>query len=97
MRDVREEPGVQSRVDEAYRRWARATEAWDAVVWSIARDPFGAGPSLTESGTVRIMVFDGARSIGMPSVKAVYVIEPAAIIVREVVFTEAAHLYAGNA
>jgi hypothetical protein len=76
-------------VDAAYRRWPRADEAWQAVVWAIARDPFGAGPPLTESGMTRLVVFDGARSIGMPSVRAVYVVEPATVIVREVLFQEA--------
>ena len=35
---------------------------------AIARDPYGAGPPLTESGKTRRLVFEGARSIGMPSV-----------------------------
>jgi len=46
---------------------------------------------------IRLMVFDGARSIGMPSVRAVYVVGPATVTVREVLFQEAVHLYAGNA
>jgi hypothetical protein len=97
LREVREEPSVQTAVDAAYLRWPRADEAWQTVVWAIARDPFGAGPPLTESGMTRLVVFDGARSIGMPSVRAVYVVEPATVIVREVLFQEAVHLYAGNA
>jgi hypothetical protein len=43
------------------------------------------------------VVFDGARSIGTPSVRAVYVVVPATVIVREVLFQEAVHLYAGEA
>jgi hypothetical protein len=88
---------VQSAVDAAYRKWPRADEAWEAVVWALARDPFGAGPPLTESGKSRLMIFDGARSIGMPSVRAVYVVEPATVTVRDVLFHESEHMYAGNA
>jgi len=95
--DVREELNVQSAVDAAYRRRPRADEAWKAVTWAIARDPYGAGPALTESGMTRLMVFDGARSIGMPSVRAVYVVEPARVVIREVMFTESTHAHAGRA
>lgn len=97
MLDVREEPSVQKTVDSAYLQWPRADEAWEAVVWAVARDPYGAGPALTESGETRLMVFDGARSIGMPSVRAVYVVEPSSVVIREVQFSEAKHLYAGCA
>ncbi len=97
VRGVCEERSVEEAVNEACRRWPRAEEAWEAVKWAIGRDPHGAGPALTESGMIRLMVFDGARSIGMPSVRAVYVVGPATVTVREVLFQEAVHLYAGNA
>lgn len=97
MLDVREEAAVQQAVDAAYRRWPRAEQAWEAVTWAVARDPYGAGAALTETELVRLMVFDGARSIGMPSVRAVYVIEPTVVAIREVLFQDSVHLDAGNA
>lgn len=97
MRDVREELAVQKAVDAAYRRWPRTDEAWEAVTWALARDPYSAGPALSESGLVRAFVFDGARSIGLPTVRAVYVIQPTVIIVRAAVFEDSIHLYAGRA
>ena len=97
MRDVREEPLVQRAVDAAYRRWPRTEEAWEAVTWALARDPYSAGPPLSESGLVRAFVFDGAQSIGLPTVRAVYVIEPAVVIVRAAVFEDSIHMYAGRA
>jgi hypothetical protein len=97
VRDVREDSSVEKAVDAAYLRWARADEAWEAVTWAIARDPFGAGPSLDESGNVRLMVFDGARSIDMPSVRIVYVIDHTAVTVRQAEFSDSIHMYAGNA
>lgn len=97
MRDVREEESVRKAVDAAYARWPRADEAWEAVTWALARDPYSAGPALSESGLVRAFVFDGARSFGMPTVRAVYVIHPALVIVSAVVFEESIHMYAGRA
>ena len=97
MLDVREEPAVEKAVDAAYRRWARADEAWEAVTWAIARDPYGAGPPLTESGKTRQLVFEGARSIGMPSIRIVYVVEPTCVIIHEASFEEASHMHAGHA
>lgn len=97
MRDVREETAVQKAVDAAYLRWPRTDEAWEAVTWALARDPYSAGPAISESGLVRTFVFDGARSIGMPTVRAVYVIEPAVVIVKAASFEDSVHMYAGRA
>ena len=97
MRDVREEDAVRKAVDAAYLRWPRTEEAWEAVTWALARDPYSAGPSLSTNGLVRAFVFDGARSIGMPTVKCVYVIEPAVVIVRAAEFADSIHMYAGRA
>jgi hypothetical protein len=95
--DVREEPAAQKAVDDAHARWPRADEAWQAVTWALARDPYGAGPAVTESGKTRQFVFDGARSIGMPSVRLVYVIELMCVVVHEARFEDSIHLYAGRA
>ncbi len=97
MRDVREEPDVQRAVDAAYMRWSCTEEAWEAVTWALSRDPFSAGPAIGESGLVRAFVFDGARAIHLPTVRGVYTIEPAVVVVRAVVFEESTHMYAGRA
>jgi hypothetical protein len=97
VRDVREERTVEKDVNAAYLRWPRTEEAWEAVTWALARDPFSAGPAINESGLVRSLVFEGARSIGMPTVRVVYVIEPAIVIVKAAVFEDSEHMYAGRA
>lgn len=96
MLDVQEEPDAQKAVDAAYRQWPRADEAWEAITWTLSRDPYGAGPPVTESGKTRMMTFDGARSIGMPSVRIVYVVEPTKVVIHEAVFLDAKHMYAGH-
>ena len=97
MLDVKEEPAAERVVNAAYQRWSRADEAWEPVTWALARDAYGAGPSLTDSGRTRLMTFGGARSIDMPSVRAVYVVEPDKVVVHEAEFTAAKHAYAANA
>ena len=97
MRDVREEPDVGRAVDAAYVRWSRADEAWEAVTWALSRDPFAAGPALSESGLVRAFVFEGARAFHMPTVRVVYVIKPTVVMVTSAAFEESVHLYAGRA
>ena len=97
MRDDGAAAAAHAQGTAAYRRWARANEAWEAVTWAIARDPYGAGPPLTESGKTRQLVFEGARSIGMPSIRIVYVVEPTCVIIHEASFEEASHMYAGHA
>lgn len=97
MREVREERNVEKEVNAAYLRWPRTDEAWDAVTWALARDPYSAGPAISESGLVRTFVFEGARAYGMPTVRAVYVVEPAVVVIRAVVFEDSAHMYAGRA
>jgi len=97
MRDVREDEDVAKAVDAAFLRWPRTEEAWEAVTWALARDPYSAGPAISESGLVRTFVFEGARSFGMPTVRAIYVIEPALVIVKAAIFEDSVHMYAGRA
>lgn len=86
-----------------------AVEADETYVGGVARNMHAdkrkakikgtgcAGPAISESGLVRAFVFDGARSIGLLTVQAVYVIEPAVVIVKSAVFEDSVHMYAGRA
>lgn len=96
MHTVVEEPAVKDAVDAACARWARAGEAWEAIVWALARDP-KVGLAVTESGNVRALVSDGARSIGLPTVRVLYEISRSAIVIHEAEFRESAHVQAGRA
>jgi hypothetical protein len=97
VRDVREEYDVENAVNAACKRWSRADEAWEAVKWALAHDPYSAGPAITESGLIRVFVFEGAQSIGMPTIRAVYAVEPTAVSIKAVEFEDSTHLYAGRA
>lgn len=95
MLEVREEEKVRLAVDEAMEKWARAHDAWEAVTWALARDQF-AGAAIDESGRVRSFVFDGARSIEMPSIDVIYSVEGGCVAIEDVRFYDAPYTQAGR-
>lgn len=88
MRDVAEEIQVQRAVDDACDRWPRAAEAWEALTWALARDPEH-GTALNERGDRRAVTLEGARSIGLPTLTAVYRVEVRRVVVERVRFLDA--------
>jgi hypothetical protein len=96
VRDVFENPSVSAEVDRAKDRWTRAEDAWDAVVWTISRDP-ELGEPLTESGSTRALTLDGAQSIDMPTVTVVYDVEESRVTITDAQFEDAAYGQAGTA
>jgi hypothetical protein len=97
VRTVVEQPRVSRVLDDAKDRWPRARDAWDTVLWVIARDPEEAGLALTESGATRSFTLDGARSIGLPTITVVYEIQLFQVVVHDALFTDAKHAQAGRA
>ena len=95
MRGLVEQPGVSEAVDKAGSKWKRAEDAWDAITWVVARDP-KAGRPVTESGKTRELVFDGARSIDMPTIRLTYEIGNPEIILHEAIFEDAPYHQAGH-
>ena len=96
MRTVREDAAVHQALDAALDRWPRAEDAWDAVTWALARDPT-VGKALNETGTIRSVVFDGAGSIGLPSLDVIYEFDEQLVSVRDVRFYDAPYPTAGTA
>jgi hypothetical protein len=74
MKTVRQEADVDHVVDFASQRWKRGRDAWDAILWDLARDP-GVGKAITSSGRSRSFTLSGAISIDLPTVTVVYVID----------------------
>lgn len=91
-----EQPSVTEAVEGAESKWKRASDAWNAVTWVIAHDPT-IGKAVTESGRTRLLVFDGARSIDMPTVRVTYEIGNPDIILHEAIFEDASFQQAGRA
>lgn len=96
MRGVREQPIVSAAVDVAELRWPRAEEAWQAVLWAVARDP-QCGPTLNSTGTLRGFVFEGAKSIGMPTIEVIYRVEVDHVLIENAEFSDSKHAQAGRA
>lgn len=82
-------------VDKASVRWTRAAEAYKALEWVIVRDPFGGQP--LNGGHVFAQTFEGARSVDMPTVTAVYTVSDQRITVTSVRFEDAKYGQAGTA
>jgi len=57
-------------VEGAESKWKRRV-THGMPCWVIAHDPTF-GRAVTESGRTRLLVFDGARSIDMPTVRVTY-------------------------
>lgn len=96
MKSIREEKRVTIARDAAEVRWERAMDSWEAITWVILHDET-CGSALSESGNVRGYIFDGARSVNMPSLAVIYEITDEYIIVRDAEFYEAPYGQAGRA
>ena len=88
MRGVRHEDDADAALRLALDRWERADEVWDAAIWNIARDPT-IGIAVTESGNVRSLTIQGARSIGWPTLTVLYEFNSEMVIVHDALFKEA--------
>ena len=91
-----EEEAARLARDEAEQKWTRAGDAWDAIVWVVLRDP-KAGTLVLESGNIRALTFQGARSINMPDVTIVYEVIGDETVVKEALFKESSNQFSGSA
>lgn len=95
MRSVREEESVRLAVNDAEVRWDRAEDAWQTITWTLARDP-EAGEPLNGDGSLRSFVYDGARSIKLPSVDVIYSFDPQYVTIWDARFYDSPHRYTGH-
>lgn len=92
MRTIRHEPAAAEAYDAAVDRWERADEVWNAMEWAVAHEPT-IGTALSETGHVRSLIIQGARSIGWPTLTVIYTNDSdGQITIHEAVF-EAAGTY----
>ena len=97
MRTLREEEIARNAVNEALANsdWPRAEDAWECITWSISHEP-SIGVPITESGKIRSFVFEGAKSIGMPTIQVIYEVQDGLIIIHDARFSDARFAQAGN-
>ena len=97
MRTIRYQRRVAEAIDAAGEKWAGAEDVWNAMEWTLARDPTVGAP-LNEPGTVRTYMIQGAKSVGWPTATAIYKIESEdVIVIEDAQFEEAGIYQAGHA
>jgi hypothetical protein len=97
VRTIRHEPAAAEAYDLACEKWERASEVWSAMEWNLIHDPT-VGTALSESGNVRAYVFQGAQSVGWPTLMVLYTIEgEELIVIHEATFETSGHYQAGHA
>ena len=95
MHEFSEETCVSDELSRACTRWENAALAWEHITWALAHD-VSIGRPLNESGKLRLLVWQGARSIQMPDIQLTYKIEAPTIRLMEVVFSDAKATTAGK-
>lgn len=95
MHEFSEETCVSDAVNHACEKWENAALAWEHITWVLARD-IKIGRPLNENGTLRLLIWQGARSNQMPDVQLTYKIEMPTIRFMEVVFSNAKAPATGN-
>ena len=69
LRGFVEEWSVTEALNDARDKWSGADVAWENATWTIVHDPESPeSKPLNDTGTVRVAVFQGARSIGQPTI-----------------------------
>jgi hypothetical protein len=95
VRGIRED--TNGAYDHAITRWARADDAWQGITWTIARDPIGESIPLNESGTLRVLTSEGARSIDLPTLTVIYEYDDHYVTIKDARFTDAKASFASRA
>lgn len=96
MKDVRYEKSAQEACDAALEKWERADEAIQIIEWVILRDE-KIGDPLFETGNIRTVTVDGARSAHLPKVTILYEITDTVIVFHSMNFEDATYAQAGRA
>ena len=96
MFEFSEEECVVDSLALAIQKWPRAADAWEHITWVLSKSPKEGAP-LNETGDLRLLIFAGAKSIGMPDIRLIYRIENPTLRLLDVEFTESTYGQAGHA
>ncbi len=72
-------------VDTARALFKRLGDAVEAIEWALVHDP-KAGVPLYEGASIRVVVFQGAKSVGMPTIEVTFEETPSAIVFHDLEF-----------
>jgi hypothetical protein len=75
VRGVCYEHQADAALQTARTFWSRADDAVLTLEWALSRDP-AIGTPIVPGATVRVAVFAGAKSVGLPTVLCTYEVTP---------------------
>lgn len=90
-----EEDDARRAYGAACLKWKNADRAWDTITYVVLHDQY-AGTPLSESGGIRALSLEGARSIDMPTLTIVYERRGDTTIIHNAVFKNASSYKHGN-
>ena len=85
MKSVIFDAGADAAADAARPMWKRTSDAISTVEWALARDP-EIGRPLVDGGDLLLAVFEGAKSIGLPTIEVLYHDKAHSVIIRDLEF-----------
>jgi hypothetical protein len=96
FRDVVLDEVARVTLDSAALTWKDTERAWEAIEWCLSHDPY-IGVPLTEGGSLRAFVYDGAKSLDQPDIEVIYEFHDNSVTVKNLVFSNAKATHAGRA
>lgn len=84
MRGITYQTEAQLAADAARVLWERADDVIATIEWTLARDQHNPGEPY--GGTLRLIVFPGAKSGKLPSVDCLFELTPERVIIHELEF-----------
>lgn len=86
MKGVIYENRAAAAADTAKVLYPRLGDAVEAIEWAVVRDPT-MGWSLLEGSRLRLVIFEGAKSVGMPTIEVIFEETPTAVVIHDMVFS----------
>ena len=65
--------------------YPRLGDAVETIEWAIVRDP-KMGTTLSQGSRFRLVIFEGARSVGMPTIEVIFEETPLYLVIHDMEF-----------
>jgi hypothetical protein len=75
-----------AQADTARALWVRADDVISTIEWTLARDQ-SAGVPLVAGGALRLVIFPGAKSVGMPNAECIFEDTHGGVIIHDLEFS----------
>lgn len=85
MKEVIYEHQADAAIQTARALFSRLGDTIEIIEWAIVRDP-GMGTALAPTSKMRMVVFQGGASVGLPTVEVVFEVRAECIVFHDLVF-----------